>query len=74
MTLTNVGAHVQFGWRSNPLGKWGQRYGDGHDPVRTWDDPLSAAEVVDEIIQQLDLDTESTLAGVEVQSLGSLFE
>ena len=76
MTLTNhQGAHVQFGWRSNPLGEWGLAlWHDGHDPVRTWDDPLSAAEVVDEIIQQLDLDTESTLAGVEVQSLGSLFE
>ena len=76
MTLTNNDdVHVHFGWRSNPLGEWGLAlWQDGQEPIRTWADPLSATEVVDEIMQRLELDTETTLAGVNVQSLESLFE
>ena len=76
MTLTNnYDVHVHFGWRSNPLGEWGLAlWQDGHEPIRRWTDPLSATEVVDEIMQRLELDTETTLTGVKVQSLESLFE
>ena len=76
MTLTNNDdVHVHFGWRSNPLGEWGPAlWQDGQEPIRTWTDPLSATEVVDEIMQRLDLNTETTLTGVNVQSLESLFE
>jgi len=75
MTLTNnEGVHVRFGWRTNRLGEWGLAlWQDGNEPVRTWSDPLSATEVVDEIIQRLGLATEATLAGVDVQPLESLF-
>ena len=75
MTLTNNDdAHVHFGWRSNPLGDWGLAlWQDGHEPVRTWDDPLSATEVVEEITRRLELDDETTLMSVKVQSLASLF-
>ena len=75
MTLTNNDdAHVHFGWRSNPLGDWGLAlWQDGHEPVRTWDDPLSATEVVEEITRRLELDDETTLTSVKVQPLASLF-
>ena len=75
MTLTNnEDAHVHFGWRSNPLGEWGLAlWQDGHEPIRTWSDPLSATEVVDEIIQGLRLDTEATVTNVEVQPLELMF-
>ena len=75
MTLTNNnGANVHFGWRSNPLGEWGLAlWQDGREPARTWADPLSATEVVDEIMQRLGLNTEATLAGVNVQPLEFLF-
>ena len=76
ITLTNNrDVHVHFGWRSNPLGEWGPAlWQDGQEPIRTWTDPLSATEVVEEIMQRLDLNTETTLTGVNVQSLESLFE
>ena len=76
MTLTNNDdVHVHFGWRSNPLGEWGPAlWQDGQEPIRTWTDPLSATEVVDEIMQRLDLDTETAITGVNVQSIESLFE
>ena len=76
MTLTNIDdVHVHFGWRSNPLGELGLAlWQDGQEPTRTWTDPLSATEVVDEIMQRLELDTGTTLTGVKVQSLESLFE
>ena len=75
MTVTNNdGVHVHFGWRSNPLGEWGLAlWQDGHEPARTWEDPLPATDVVDEIIQRLELDDEATSISVNVQSLGSLF-
>ena len=75
MTLTsNKGEHVHFGWRSDPLGEWGLAlWQDGQEPIRTWTDPLPAAEVVNEILQRLELDTATTLASVKVQSLESLF-
>ena len=75
MTVTNNdGVHVHFGWRSNPLGEWGLAlWQDGHEPARTWEDPLPATDVVDEIIQRLELDDETTSISVNVQSLGSLF-
>ena len=75
MTLTsNKGEHVHFGWRSDPLGEWGLAlWQDGQEPIRTWTDPLPATEVVNEILQRLELDTETTLASVKVQSLESLF-
>ena len=75
MTLTNSeDAHVHFGWRSNPLGDWGLAlWQDGHEPIRTWSDPLSATEVVDEIIRGLGLDTEATVTNVEVQPLELMF-
>ena len=71
MTLTNNhDVHVHFGWRSNPLGEWGPAlWQDGQEPLRTWTDPLSATEVVEEITQRLELNTETTLTGVNVQSL-----
>ena len=76
MTLTNNDdVHVHFGWRSNPLGEWGPAlWQDGQEPIRTWTDPLAATEVVDEIMQRLELKTETTLTSVNVQSLESLFE
>ena len=76
MTLTNNDdVHVRFGWRSSPLGEWGLAlWQDGQEPIRKWTDPLPASEVVDEILQRLELDTGSTLTGVDVQSLESLFE
>ena len=75
MTLTNNdNAHVHFGWRSNPLGEWGLAlWQEGHEPARTWNDPLPATEVVDEIIQCLELDDETISISVNVQSLSSLF-
>ena len=75
MTLTNdEGAHLHFGWRSNPLGKWGLAlWQDGNESFRTWSDPLAATEVVDEILQRLGLNAERTLTGVEVQALESMF-
>ena len=76
MTLTSIeGVDLHFGWRSNPLGEWGlSLWEDGQEPMRTWTDPLPAIEVVDEIMQRLELDTETTLTSVNVQSLESLFE
>ena len=46
MTLTNNDdVHVHFGWRSNPSVNGGSLWQDGHEPVRTWDDPLSATKL-----------------------------
>ncbi len=75
MTLTNnEDAHVHFGWRSNPLGEWGLAlWQEGHEPIRTWSDPLPATEVVDEITRGLGLDTEAAITNVEVQPLEFMF-
>lgn len=75
MTLTNQGdEHLHFGWRSDPVGEWVLAlWQDGHEPVRTWDDPLHAGEVVDEIVERLDLDDEQPVATVKVRPLSSLF-
>ena len=76
MTLTSIeGVDLHFGWRSNPLGEWGlSLWEDGQEPMRTWTDPLPATEVVDEIMQRLDLDTEMDINGIRVRSLYSLVE
>ena len=75
MTLTNqAGDHLHFGWRSDPVGEWALAlWQDGHEPVCTWDDPLHAGEVVDDIVERLDLDDVQLVATVEVRPLSSLF-
>ena len=75
VTLTShSGDHLHFGWRSDPVGEWALAlWQDGHEPVRTWDDPLHAGEVVDEIVERLDLDDEQPVATVKVRPLASLF-
>lgn len=75
MTLTNQGGdHLHFGWRSDPVGEWALAlWQDGHEPVCTWDDPLHAGEVVEEVVERLDLDDDQPVTTVKVRPLSSLF-
>jgi hypothetical protein len=76
MSLTDKSDKIlQFGWRSDPLGDRAVALWElGIDPLRTWQDPLRAIEVVEAIFEHLTIDDDEPFLGIEVSSLAELIE